>query len=99
MLIEGGFLSDPAEGQRIATAQYRQRLGQAIAQGVQNYNNAVNYRGGGGTLASVRANLPPHEHSITEPLQALANQALSTDTPSASIGGGDESNGTPNRRF
>jgi N-acetylmuramoyl-L-alanine amidase len=89
VLVEGGFVSDPAEGQRIATAQYRQRLGQAIAQGVQNYNNAVNYRGGGGTLASARMNLPPHEHSITEPLQPIADQALRTDEPSASVRGGD----------
>ena len=33
-----------SEGQRIATAQYRQQLGAAIAQGVQTYNAAVNYR-------------------------------------------------------
>lgn len=89
VLVEGGFLSDPGEGQRLATAQYRQRLGQAIAQGVQNYNNAVNYRGGAGTLASARTNLPPHEHSITEPLQAMVNRPVSADEPSASVRAGD----------
>ncbi|MEY2479247.1 MAG: N-acetylmuramoyl-L-alanine amidase [Verrucomicrobiota bacterium] len=68
VLFEGGFLSDPSEGQRIATAQYRQQLGVAIAQGVQNYNAAVNYRASGPTFAAARINLPPHEHSITEPL-------------------------------
>lgn len=90
VLVEGGFLSDPAEGQRIATAQYQQRLGQAIGQGIQNYNNAVNYRGGGGTFAFARANLPPHDRSITEPLQPITNQSAGGDQPSASIrGGGD----------
>ena len=88
VLVECGFLSESAEGQRIATAQYRQRLGQALAQGVQNYNNAVNYRGNG-TLASARTNLPPHEQSITDPLQPIANQSARSDEPSASIGGGD----------
>ena len=68
LLFEGGFLSDPSEGQRIATAQYRQQLGTAIAQGVQNYNAAVNYRASGPTFAAARIKLPPHEHSITEPL-------------------------------
>jgi N-acetylmuramoyl-L-alanine amidase len=89
VLVEGGFLSDPAEGQRIATAQYRQRLGVAIAQGVQNYDAAVNYRSGGATFAAARTNLPPHEHSITEPLQAIANTPVSADEPSASIRGGE----------
>lgn len=86
VLVEGGFLSDATEGQRIATGQYRQRLGQAIAQGVQNYNNAVNYRGGAGTLASARLDLPPHEHSITEPLQVIANQMTSVEQPSTCSG-------------
>ena len=68
VLLEGGFLNDPAEGQRIATAQYRQQLGQAIAQGVQSYNAAVNYRAPENNFAVVRVNFPPHARSITEPL-------------------------------
>lgn len=43
-LIEGGFLSDPTEGPRIANPEFRERLATAIAQGVATYNRAVNYR-------------------------------------------------------
>jgi len=68
VLLEGGFISDPAEGQRIATAQYRQQLGLAIALGIQNYNAAVNYRAGGANFAVAKTNLPAHTHSISEPL-------------------------------
>ena len=70
VLLEGGFISDPAEGQRIASSYYRLQLGTAIAQGVQNYNAAVNYRAGVTNFAVAKANLPPHAHSITEPLGA-----------------------------
>jgi hypothetical protein len=90
VLLEGGFLSDPAEGQRIATAQYRQRLGQAIAQGIQNYNAAVNYRSGGATFAAARTNLPPHEQPITAPLQPLSSiDPGPPEQPSVSIRAGD----------
>ena len=68
VLVEGGFISDSTEGQRISTSYYRQRLGTAIAQGIQNYNAAVNYRTQGANFAVAKANLPPHVHSITEPL-------------------------------
>lgn len=68
VLLEGGFISDPAEGQRIATSHHRQQLGAAIAQGIQNYNAAVNYRAGVTNFAVARTNLPPHARSITEPL-------------------------------
>ncbi|MBA2432373.1 MAG: N-acetylmuramoyl-L-alanine amidase [Chthoniobacterales bacterium] len=74
VLIEAGFMSDPVEGQRIATAQYRQQLGMAIAQGVQNYNAAVNYRTQDAGFTIVRTNLPPHSRPITEPLDV--NQPL-----------------------
>ena len=92
LLLEAGFLSDPSEGQRIATPQYRQQLGAAIAQGVQSYSAAVSYRTGiqTGSFALVRANLPPHARSITEPL--TANQAVETappQEPTVSINGGE----------
>jgi N-acetylmuramoyl-L-alanine amidase len=70
VLIEGGFISDPVEGQRIATSYYRQRLGTAIALGIQNYNAAVNYRAPGASFAVAKVNLPPHSRSISEPLGA-----------------------------
>jgi N-acetylmuramoyl-L-alanine amidase len=92
LLLEAGFLSDQTEGQKIATAAYRQQLGAAIAQGVQAYNAAVNYRSGNAntTFAVVRANLPPHASSITDPLfvNQLAAPAAA-DVPSASINGGE----------
>jgi N-acetylmuramoyl-L-alanine amidase len=77
VLLEGGFISDPAEGQRIATTFYRQRLGTAIAQGIQNYNAAVNYRTSEANFAVAKMNLPPHSRSISEPLGA--------DPPSSQI--------------
>jgi N-acetylmuramoyl-L-alanine amidase len=70
VLLEGGFISDPAEGQRIASSYYQQQLGSAIAQGIQNYNAAVNYRAGVTNFAVAKTNLPPHSRSITEPLGA-----------------------------
>jgi N-acetylmuramoyl-L-alanine amidase len=91
VLVEGGFLSHPEEGQRISTSYYRQRLGVAIAQGIQNYNAAVNYRTQGANFAVAKANLPPHSRSISEPLAPEADApAESKDhPPSISIGGGD----------
>jgi N-acetylmuramoyl-L-alanine amidase len=70
VLVEGGFISNPAEGERIATSYYRQRLGAAIAQGVQNYNAAVNYRTQGANFAVAKVDLPPHARPISEPLGA-----------------------------
>lgn len=92
VLVEGGFLSNASEGQKISTSYYRQRLGAAIAQGIQNYNAAVNYRTQGANFAVAKANLPPHTHSITEPLEAEveAQTELKDHPPSISIGGGDK---------
>jgi len=70
VLLEGGFISDPTEGQRISTGYYRQQLGAAIARGIQNYDAAVNYRAGATNFAVAKTKLPPHAHSITEPLGA-----------------------------
>ncbi len=90
VLIEGGFLDDREEGRRIASAQYRQKLGTAIAQGVQSYNAALNYRSGNTTFALVRANLPPHSNSITQPLENRpAAPTLAPHEPSISIDGGN----------
>lgn len=87
-LVEGGFLSDSREAARIATVEYRQRIGLAIAEGIQNYDNAVNFRGGA-TFATARANLPPHERPITEPLQPYDGGASVPDAPSVSIRAGE----------
>jgi N-acetylmuramoyl-L-alanine amidase len=90
VLLEAGFISDPAEGQRIATGYHRQRLGAAIAQGIQNYNAAVNYRAGVTNFAVAKTNLPPHARSISEPLGA--NKPLEPNPhhpPSISINAGE----------
>jgi N-acetylmuramoyl-L-alanine amidase len=89
VLVEGGFISSASEGQRIATSNYRQRLGVAIAQGIQNYNAAVNYRTQGANFAVAKANLPPHTHSISEPLGAEALAERPDHPPSISISGGN----------
>jgi N-acetylmuramoyl-L-alanine amidase len=51
VLVEGGFISNPEEGKLIATADYRQRLAEAIAGGVEVFNATLKRleqsRGGG----------------------------------------------------
>jgi N-acetylmuramoyl-L-alanine amidase len=89
VLVEGGFISSASEGQRIATSNYRQRLGVAIAQGIQNYNAAVNYRTQGANFAVAKVNLPPHTRSISEPLEAEATVERADHPPSISINGGN----------
>ena len=41
VLIEAGFLSHPTEGKKIFTAEYRKKMAQAIAEGIQSYKRAV----------------------------------------------------------
>jgi N-acetylmuramoyl-L-alanine amidase len=90
VLLEGGFLSHPEEGRRIATPQYRRQMGLAIAQAVQNYDAAVTFRSSGATLAVATNNLPPHSHSITEPLRDyVGTESSNAQKPSISINGGE----------
>lgn len=90
VLVEGGFISHPVEGPRIATSYYRQRLGAAIAQGIQNYNAAVNYRAPGASFAVAKVNLPPHSRSISEPLGAdTPPEQKHHHPPSISISAGE----------
>jgi N-acetylmuramoyl-L-alanine amidase len=89
VLVEGGFISSGSEGQRIATSNYRQRLGVAIAQGIQNYNAAVNYRTQGANFAVAKVNLPPHTRSISEPLGVETVVERPDHPPSISISGGN----------
>jgi N-acetylmuramoyl-L-alanine amidase len=90
VLVEGGFISNPAEGERIATSYYRQRLGAAIAQGVQNYNAAVNYRTQGANFAVAKVDLPPHARPISEPLGAdTPPEQQNHHPPSISISAGE----------
>jgi N-acetylmuramoyl-L-alanine amidase len=91
VLIECGFLSNAAEGQRIATSQFRQQVGAAIAQGIQNYDAAINFRANSAqTFAAARTNLPLHSHAISEPLADYVPDDLTRhDKPSISINGGE----------
>lgn len=90
VLVEGGYISDPGEGSRIATSSYRQRLGAAIAQGIQNYNAAVNYRAAGASFAVAKVNLPPHGRSISEPLGAeTPPEQIHHHPPSISVNAGE----------
>lgn len=90
VLVEGGYISDPGEGSRIATSSYRQRLGAAIAQGIQNYNAAVNYRAAGASFAVAKVNLPPHSRSISEPLGAeTPPEPMYHHPPSISVNAGE----------
>jgi N-acetylmuramoyl-L-alanine amidase len=86
VLVEAGFLNDPVEGPHIATARYRERLGEAIAQAVTAYHKAVNFESSGPALVSNASQLPPHARSITEPLgESQATPAKAAQTPSATI--------------
>jgi N-acetylmuramoyl-L-alanine amidase len=81
LLVEGGFLSDAMEGQRIATPQFRQQFAEAIAQGVKIYNTAVNYHGSAPAFAMARLQLPPHSESIAEPLRTSDPQTKASPPP------------------
>jgi N-acetylmuramoyl-L-alanine amidase len=91
VLVECGFLSNIAEGQRIATSMFRQQVGGAIAQGIQNYDAAINYRANAPQMfAAAKTNLPLHTRSISEPLADYVPPASNRhEKPSISIGGGD----------
>jgi len=41
VLIESGFLSNPAEARKISTAEYRQQIAEAIAHGVRSYATSL----------------------------------------------------------
>ena len=86
MLVEAGFLNDEIDGPRIATRQYRARLGQAIAEAVTNYNKAVNFQTSGTTLVTSASNLPPHTRSILESLGSEGQAPVAPEQePSAVI--------------
>lgn len=87
VLVEAGFLNDPVEGAHIATASYRQKLGQSVAAAVTTYNRAVNFQTPGPTLVAAAGNLPPHTRSITDSLgNETSPPAKTVQRPSAVIG-------------
>jgi N-acetylmuramoyl-L-alanine amidase len=42
ILVEGGFMSNPAEGNKIFNSTYRRQMAQAIVDGILAYKKAVN---------------------------------------------------------
>ncbi len=85
VLVEAGFLNDRVEGARIATASYRQKLGQAMAAAVTSYNRAVNFQTAGPALVAAASNLPPHSRAITESLGPPAPVSPMPSPPSTAI--------------
>jgi N-acetylmuramoyl-L-alanine amidase len=86
VLVEAGFLNDPVEGAHIATARYREQLGEAIAQAVTAYHKAVNFESSGPALVSNAGKLPPHARAITDSLgESPPVPAKAAQTPSAAI--------------
>ncbi len=85
VLVEAGFLNDRVEGAHIASASYRQKLGQAVAAAVTSYNRAVNFQTSAPTLVAAASNLPPHTRAITDSLGAAPPPAAPMPPPSAAI--------------
>lgn len=85
VLVEAGFLNDPLEGAHIATAAYRQKLGQAVAAAVTSYNRAVNFQNTSPTLVAAASNLPPHTRAITDSLGEMPAPSPPAAPASATI--------------
>jgi N-acetylmuramoyl-L-alanine amidase len=54
VLIEGGFLSNPAEAKRLSDAQYRKKVARAVSEGIEAYCQVVEAR----SFASIHAARP-----------------------------------------
>jgi N-acetylmuramoyl-L-alanine amidase len=72
ILVEGGFVSNPAEGAKIHRPEYRENLAEAILGGIQNYRKALlRGRSGGATRVPLRAGVagspPPESKPIPIP--------------------------------
>jgi N-acetylmuramoyl-L-alanine amidase len=78
VLVEGGFISSPSDGGRIATGEYRQQLGAAIAQGIRNYDAAVNYRA---QKKVALANSIPPPHAASSIQSNVTPEADGSDDP------------------
>jgi len=72
ILVEAGFVSNPAEGAKIHRPEYRENLAEAILGGIQNYRKALlRGRSGGSTRVPLRAGVagspPPESKPIPIP--------------------------------
>ena len=62
VLLEGGFLSDASDAQRIASPDYREQLAERIARAVDNYRQAIERRG---PLLGVKAQKAPQVTALS----------------------------------
>jgi N-acetylmuramoyl-L-alanine amidase len=74
LLVEGGFMSNPAERAKIDSADYRQKLAVAIADGIDLYKTTLERLRPGATtpapvLPAAPAEAPHHPESINEVTQ------------------------------
>ena len=73
ILVEGGFLTNPAESQRINDTAWRETLADAIATGVQSYQNIANRKMPPKLLADYRAEQLPLTGTIVNPATLFAS--------------------------
>ena len=73
ILVEGGFLTNPADSRQINDADWREKLALAVAQGVQSYQDLANRRVPPKLLADYRAEQLPLNGTIVNPAMWAAN--------------------------
>jgi N-acetylmuramoyl-L-alanine amidase len=73
ILVEGGFLTNPEDSRQIADSAWRQKLAQAVAQGVESFQNLANRRKPPKLVADYRAEQLPLTGTIVNPIALAAN--------------------------
>lgn len=72
VLVEGGFLTNPSESQRINDAIWRKQLAESIAQGVQSFQELALNKRPPKLLADYRSERLPLEGTMVDPAQAAS---------------------------
>lgn len=73
ILVEGGFLTNPTEGQQINDVAWRAKLADAIAVGVQSYQSVADRKQPPKLLADYRSEQLPLTGTIVNPALLVAN--------------------------
>jgi N-acetylmuramoyl-L-alanine amidase len=89
VLLEGGFVDHPTDGRLIATPQFRQRMAMAIADGVSQFQRAVEGRStplrpnviARGNDATTAPSLPPRVGTRTSLAPSVASVMLEDSAP------------------
>lgn len=76
VLVEGGFLTNPTESQRINDAVWRKQLAESIAQGVQSFQDLALNRRAPKLLADYRSERLPLEGTMVDPAQIAARASV-----------------------